>query len=71
MSMPASERESGKITIRIDALTRARLRLAAEQDRRPVSSLARLLIQDALADRDREQEVPMATPIETHADAMR
>jgi hypothetical protein len=56
MSAVASETEtaSARVTIRVGPRTFARLRLAAEADRRPVSSLARLLLQDALADRDRD-----------------
>jgi hypothetical protein len=52
----ASVSASAKVTIRIDLLTRARLAAAAEADRRPVSSLARLLVEDALADRERQGE---------------
>jgi predicted HicB family RNase H-like nuclease len=54
MSTPAVESESAKVTIRIDPLTRRRLVAAAERDRRPISSLARRLLQDALRDRDQE-----------------
>jgi hypothetical protein len=35
-------------------LAAARLQRAAQRDRRPISSLARLLLQDALRDRDQE-----------------
>ena len=52
----ATETVSERVTVRIDPATFTRLRLAAEEDRRPVSALARLLLIDALADRDREQE---------------
>jgi hypothetical protein len=54
MSTTTSER--CQVTIRIDPLTRARLVREAERDRRPVSSLARLLIVDALRDRERASE---------------
>jgi hypothetical protein len=56
MMATASVSASAKVTIRIDLLTRARLAAAAEADRRPVSSLARLLVEDALADRERQGE---------------
>jgi hypothetical protein len=54
MSTTTSERS--QVTIRIDPLTRARLEREAKADRRPVSSLARLLIVDALRDRERQSE---------------
>jgi CopG-like RHH_1 or ribbon-helix-helix domain, RHH_5 len=54
MSTATSERS--QVTIRLDAVARARLEREAAQDRRPVSSLARLLIVDALADRERQGE---------------
>jgi hypothetical protein len=54
MSTTTSERN--QVTIRIDPLTRARLEKEAAADRRPVSSLARLLIVDALRDRERASE---------------
>jgi hypothetical protein len=54
MSTAPSERS--QVTIRIDPLTRARLEKEAAADRRPVSSMARLLIADALASRDRQAE---------------
>jgi hypothetical protein len=54
MTTPAVESERAKVTVRIDALTRRRLVAAAERDRRPISSLARLLIADALAERERD-----------------
>jgi hypothetical protein len=54
MSTPASE--CSQVTIRLDGPTRARLLREAAQDRRPVSSMARLLIADALADRERQVE---------------
>ena len=44
------------VTVRLDAVTRDKLEREALQDRRPVSSLARLLIVDALADRERSGE---------------
>jgi len=54
MSTAPSERS--QVTIRIDPVTRARLEREAAADRRPVSSLARLLIVDALANRERRSE---------------
>jgi hypothetical protein len=54
MATPASASE--KVTVRLDGPTRARLEREAAQDRRPVSSMARLLIADALADRERQGE---------------
>jgi hypothetical protein len=54
MSAPLSERNQ-QLCVRIDAVTRRRLVAEAERDRRPIASLARLLIEDALADRDRER----------------
>jgi hypothetical protein len=54
MSTAASERS--QVTVRLDGPTRARLEREAAQDRRPVSSMARLLIADALADRERHGE---------------
>jgi hypothetical protein len=50
MSTATSER--GSVTIRLDAVTRDKLEREAARDRRPVSSLARLLIVDALRERD-------------------
>lgn len=44
----ASEASSAKVTIRVDPATFARLRQAAEADRRPVSSLARIFVIDGL-----------------------
>ena len=44
------------VTVRLDAVTRDKLEREAAQDRRPVSSLARLLIVDALRDRERQTE---------------
>jgi hypothetical protein len=47
---------AAQVTIRIDPVTRARLEREAAADRQPVSSLARLLIVDALRDRERQTE---------------
>jgi hypothetical protein len=44
------------VTVRLDAATRHKLEREAAQDRRPVASMARLLIADALADRERQGE---------------
>jgi hypothetical protein len=44
------------VTVRLDAVTRDKLEREAAQDRSPVSSMARLLIADALADRERQVE---------------
>jgi hypothetical protein len=44
------------VTIRLDAATRHKLEREAATDRRPVSSLARLLIADALRDREKQSE---------------
>jgi hypothetical protein len=52
----SEETASARVTIRIDARTMARLAREAAADRRPVSALARLLLVDALADRDRNGE---------------
>jgi hypothetical protein len=54
MSTAGSETASARVTIRVGPRTFARLRRAAEADRRPVSALARLLLIDALRDRERE-----------------
>ena len=54
MSTAPSERS--QVTVRLDGPTWARLEREALQDRRPVASLARLLIGDALADRERQVE---------------
>jgi predicted transcriptional regulator len=48
--------KSEQLSIRVDPAIRSRLEAAAEQDRRPMSSMARLLIADALADREREHQ---------------
>jgi hypothetical protein len=56
MATPASATENAKVTVRLDGPTRARLERDAAQNRRPVSSMARLLIADALADRERQGE---------------
>jgi hypothetical protein len=47
---------AAQVTIRIDPVTRARLEREAAADRQPVSSLAWLLIVDALRDRERQTE---------------
>jgi hypothetical protein len=54
MSTAACERR--QVTVRLDGPTRARLEREAELDRRPIASMARLLIADALADRERVGE---------------
>jgi hypothetical protein len=48
--MSKAQSERSQVTIRIDPLTRQRLEREAAADRRPVASLARLLIVDALRD---------------------
>jgi hypothetical protein len=48
--------KSEQLAVRIEPALRAAIEAAAEQDRRPVSSMARLLIADALADRERQGE---------------
>jgi hypothetical protein len=55
MSTSTSEIASARVTIRIGPRTWARLVAEARQDRRPVSSMARLLLADALADRNRDR----------------
>jgi hypothetical protein len=40
-----------RLGIRVDPATRAQLAVAAQQDRRPVSNLVRLVLADWLADR--------------------
>jgi predicted HicB family RNase H-like nuclease len=45
----ASVGESAKVTVRIDPLTRRRLVAEAAAQRRTVSNLAKLLLEDALA----------------------
>ena len=54
--MSTALNERGQVTVRLDGPTWARLEREALQDRRPVASLARLLIVDALADRERQVE---------------
>jgi hypothetical protein len=44
------------VSVRLDEETMARLAREALQERRPKASLARLLIVDALADRERQGE---------------
>jgi hypothetical protein len=48
-----------QLTIRLDPATRERLETAAEQDRRPVSNLARIVLIDWLeqSQRSRHREV--------------
>jgi hypothetical protein len=45
----ASASESAKVTVRIDPVTRRRLVAEAAAQRRTVSNLAKLLLEDALA----------------------
>ena len=54
--MSAAPGERGQITVRLDGPTWARLEREALADRRSRSALARLIIQDALADRERQVE---------------
>jgi hypothetical protein len=54
--MSTTLNERGSVTIRLDVKTMGKLAREAAQDRRPVASLARLLIVDALADRERQGE---------------
>ena len=51
-----TQQKTSKIALRVEPELRDRLEAAAELDRRPVSSMARLLIADALADRERQGE---------------
>ena len=51
----ASVSESAKVTVRIDPLTRKRLIAEAAAQRRTVSNLAKLLIEDALAQAETPQ----------------
>ena len=53
MSEPAV---ATKVTVRIGPDVRQRLVAEAAAERRPVASMARLLIADALADRDRDSD---------------
>jgi predicted HicB family RNase H-like nuclease len=46
----AAVSESAKVTVRIDPVTRRRLVAEAAAQRRTVSNLAKLLLEDALAD---------------------
>jgi predicted HicB family RNase H-like nuclease len=48
MATPASASESAKVTVRIDPVTRRRLVAEAAAQRRTVSNLAKLLLEDAL-----------------------
>jgi hypothetical protein len=57
MSMSESQRRPS-ISVRLDARTIARLEREAEADRRPVSSLIRNLLDDALRDRERQNMRP-------------
>jgi hypothetical protein len=52
--MTTSEVFSEQLCIRVDPRTRARLEAEAERDRRPLSAMARVLIADGLADRERQ-----------------
>jgi hypothetical protein len=54
MSMSTATTRRPSISVRLDARTIARLEREAEADRRPVSSLIRLLLDDALRDRERQ-----------------
>jgi len=49
---------AASVTVRLDAVTRDKLEREAAADRRPVASLARLLIVDALRDRERQEGEP-------------
>ena len=51
----ASVSENAKVTVRIDPVTRKRLVAEAAAQRRTVSSLARLLLEDALAQAETPQ----------------
>jgi predicted HicB family RNase H-like nuclease len=48
----AAVSESAKVTVRVDPVTRRRLVAEAAAQRRTVSNLAKLLLEDALADAD-------------------
>jgi hypothetical protein len=48
--------KSEQLAVRIDPALRAALEAAAASDRRPMSAMARLLIVDALKDRERQVE---------------
>ena len=48
----ASVSESAKVTVRVDRVTRRRLVAEAAAQRRTVSNLAKLLLEDALAEAD-------------------
>jgi hypothetical protein len=49
-----AQQKTSKIALRVEPELRDRLEAAAELDRRPMSALARLLIVDVLADRERQ-----------------
>jgi predicted HicB family RNase H-like nuclease len=53
----ASETESGKVTVRVDPVTRRRLVAEAAAQRRTVSNLAKLLLEDALAEAGQGERV--------------
>jgi len=55
MSMSTATTRRPSISVRLDARTIARLEREAEADRRPISSLIRNLLDDALRDRERHQ----------------
>ena len=69
MAMPASD-DGGKVTVRVDAELRARLAAEAAQDRRPVASMAKLLIEDALAARASGRVFMGQSTISQHRDAV-
>jgi hypothetical protein len=54
MSMSEAQQRRPSISVRLDARTIARLEREAEAERRPVSSLIRNLLDDALRDRERK-----------------
>jgi hypothetical protein len=54
MSMTTATTRRPSISVRLDARTIARLSREAEAERRPVSSLIRNLLDDALRDRERQ-----------------
>ena len=57
MAAQASESESGKVTVRLGGETRDRLEREASAERRPLASMAKLLIEDALAARARRPDM--------------
>ena len=56
MRKEAIDVDGTSVSVRLDEETMARLAREALQERRPKASLARLLIVDALADRERQVE---------------